>query len=79
MGLAVRIFVFAAAAGLCVNAARADIVCDADLDDSGTVDGIDLGVLLANWSIPPTAPGCAAACPLSPLRGEGRVRGVRPT
>jgi len=32
-----------------------------DLNLDGVIDGIDLGILLANWSIPAAAPGCGGA------------------
>ena len=48
-----------------------------DLTGDGVVNGIDLGILLANWSIPATAPGCAGATPCaSDLNGDGFVNGI---
>jgi len=48
-----------------------------DLDCSGTVNGIDLGILLANWSIPPGAAGCSGQ-PLcvADVDGNGVVDGI---
>lgn len=37
--------------------------CPADLNGSGEVDTLDLGILLSSWSIPPTVPGCGGAIP----------------
>jgi hypothetical protein len=51
--------------------------CPADLNGSGGVDGLDLGILLINWSIPPSAPGCGGVVPcLSDLNGDGFVNGL---
>ena len=65
-------------AGLCLTtAAFAGDPCDADLDGSGTVDGIDLGTLLANWSIPAGSPGCGGALPCpSDINGDAVVDGL---
>ena len=49
-----------------------------DINDNGVVEGLDLGMLLANWSIPPGTPGCGGAaggCPAD-LNGDGVVDGV---
>jgi len=49
----------------------------ADLNGDGVVNGLDLGILLANWSIPPTAPGCAGATPCpADLNADGVVDGL---
>ena len=50
----------------------------ADLTGDGIVDGLDLGILLANWSIPPGAPGCKGdpdGCPAD-LDEDGHVGGL---
>ena len=54
--------------------------CPSDLNGDSIVNGIDLGILLANWSIPPTAPGCDGApgpggCPAD-LNQDGLVNGI---
>jgi len=51
--------------------------CAADLSNDRVVDGIDLGILLANWSIPPGAPGCGgdAYC-RSDLNCDTKVDGI---
>jgi hypothetical protein len=50
--------------------------CRSDFNCDCRVDGIDLGLLLAAWSIPPTAPGCGGATPCYPdLNGDGLVNG----
>jgi len=47
-----------------------------DLDGDGDVDGIDLGILLGNWSIPTGSPGCGGQLPcLSDINGDGVVDG----
>ena len=49
-----------------------------DLNGDGVVNGLDLGILLANWSIPPGTPGCGGApggCPAD-LNGDGVVDGL---
>jgi hypothetical protein len=48
-----------------------------DLNGDTVVNGLDLGILLINWSIPPGAPGCGGAksCP-SDLNGDGQVNGL---
>src|SRR5882672_8123332 len=38
-------------AGLCHQHASAALPCDADLDGSGVVNGIDLGMFLAQWAV----------------------------
>ena len=53
------------------------LVCLADLNASGTVDGIDLGIMLANWSDPPSEPGCGGVTPCDPdLNCDGFVNGI---
>ena len=50
----------------------------ADINGDGVVNGLDLGILLANWSIPPGSPGCGGAsggCPAD-LNGDGLVDGL---
>ena len=48
-----------------------------DLNGDGVVNGLDLGILLANWSIPAGSPGCASALPCaSDLNGDGGVDGI---
>ena len=50
----------------------------ADINGDGVVNGLDLGILLANWSIPPGSPGCGGApggCPAD-LNGDGVVDGL---
>ena len=57
--------------------------CVADLDASGVVDGLDLGILLASWSIPPGGAGCGGrrgdpgpgGCPADVL-ADGVVDGL---
>ena len=47
-----------------------------DLNGDGLVNGIDLGILLAGWSIPPTAPACGGITPCPPdLNMDGVVNG----
>ena len=48
-----------------------------DLTGDGIVDGLDLGNLLANWSIPAGTPGCGGAkpCPAD-INGDGVVDGL---
>ena len=48
-----------------------------DLNDDGLADGLDLGILLANWSIPAGAPGCggAASC-TADINQDGLVNGI---
>ena len=49
----------------------------ADINGDGVVNGLDLGILLANWSIPPAAPGCAGALPCAAdLNGDTFVNGL---
>jgi hypothetical protein len=49
----------------------------ADLNCDTVVNGLDLGILLINWSIPPGAPGCGGALPCaSDLNGDGQVNGL---
>jgi hypothetical protein len=52
----------------------------ADLNGDGVVNGLDLGFLLATWSIPPGTPGCGGLalpepCPAD-LNGDGVVDGL---
>ena len=51
--------------------------CPSDLDGDGTVNGIDIAILLANWSIPPGTPGCHGElpCPMD-FSGDGLVNGI---
>ena len=54
-----------------------DETIPADLNGDGVVDGIDLGILLANWSIPPGSPGCRGAVPCAAdLNGDAVVDGI---
>ena len=55
-------------AGAAVRAAR-ELVGVADLDQSGTVDGTDLGLLLGSWG------GCGTPCPAD-LNDDGVVDGT---
>ena len=49
----------------------------ADLNGDGVVNGIDLGILLANWSIPAGTPGCRGAMPCpADLNGDTVVDGL---
>jgi hypothetical protein len=49
----------------------------ADLNNDGLVNGLDLGILLINWSIPAGSPGCGGALPCpSDLNGDGQVNGL---
>jgi FG-GAP-like repeat/Immunoglobulin I-set domain len=50
--------------------------CPADFDGNGVVNGLDLAMLLAVWSIPPGTPGCGGAkpCPQD-LNGDTVVNG----
>ena len=48
-----------------------------DLNCDGLVNGLDLGNLLANWSIPPDAPACAGDTPCaSDINSDGVVDGL---
>ena len=49
----------------------------ADLNGDGSVDGLDLGILLAHWSIPAGSPGCGGAmlC-AADINGDGVVDGL---
>jgi len=48
-----------------------------DLNRDTVVDGLDLGVLLSNWSIPAGSSGCGGATPCaSDFNGDGVVDGV---
>ena len=48
-----------------------------DINFDGVVDGIDLGNLLANWSIPAGSPGCGGALPcVADIDGNGVVDGI---
>ena len=54
-----------------LNAPSADLNCD------GAVNGLDLGNLLANWSIPPDMPGCQGDTPCaSDINADGLVNGL---
>ena len=54
---------------------RAPIV--GDLNGDGVVDGIDLGILLSNWSIPAGSPGCSSEFPCpSDLNQDAHVDGL---
>ena len=54
-----------------------DIADFADLNGDGVVDGLDLGILMGNWSIPAGSPGCEGAVPCSAdLNGDGVVDGL---
>jgi hypothetical protein len=49
----------------------------ADFNCDGVVNGLDLGILLINWSIPPGMPGCNGATPCAAdLNGDGLVNGL---
>jgi hypothetical protein len=51
--------------------------CQSDLNGSGSVNGLDLGILLFNWSIPAGSPGCNGALPCcADLNGNGVVDGL---
>ena len=51
--------------------------CVHDLNDDGKVDGIDLGILLANWSTPTGSPGCQGSIPCpSDYNCDGVVDGI---
>ena len=48
-----------------------------DLNGDGVVNGLDLGILLANWSIPAGSPGCGGATPCAAdLNADGVVDGI---
>jgi len=48
-----------------------------DLNGDWIVNGIDLGILLANWSIPATALGCRGTTPCAPdINEDGFVNGI---
>jgi hypothetical protein len=50
------------------------VPCPADLNGDGEINTLDLGVLLSNWSIPQTVPGCGGAVPCpADLNGDGSV------
>ena len=51
--------------------------CPGDATGDGLVDGVDIGAVLANWSIPVGTPGCggAADCPAD-VDGSGIVDGL---
>ena len=54
-----------------------DVSPTGDLNRDLVVDGIDLGILLANWSIPATAPGCGGASPCAAdINADGHVNGI---
>jgi hypothetical protein len=47
-----------------------------DLDSDGDVDGFDLGVLLAAWSMPPGSQGCGGTVPCAAdLNADGLING----
>jgi probable HAF family extracellular repeat protein len=49
----------------------------ADLNQDGLVNGLDLGMLLINWSIPPGMPGCNGKFPCAAdLDDDGLVNGL---
>ena len=49
----------------------------ADLDGSCSVNGLDLGILLSNWSIPSSAAGCQGDSPcIADLNDDGVVNGL---
>jgi hypothetical protein len=51
--------------------------CFADLNDDCLVNGLDLGILLISWSIPPGSPGCGGSTPCeADLNGDGQVNGL---
>jgi outer membrane protein assembly factor BamB len=54
-----------------------DVPATGDLSGDGAVDTLDLGILLSNWSIPLTTPGCGGAksCP-SDINGDGFVNSL---
>ena len=41
--------------------------CPGDLDDDGSVNGVDLGIILGNWD---------TANPISDLNGDGATNGL---
>jgi hypothetical protein len=48
-----------------------------DLNGDGIVNGLDLGILLFNWSIPPGSPGCGGVTPCAPdLNCDSLVNGL---
>ena len=49
----------------------------ADINGDGIVDGVDLGIVLANWSIPAGSPGCGgvADC-IADINQDGVVDGL---
>jgi hypothetical protein len=48
-----------------------------DLNGDGVVNGLDLGALLANWSIPAGSPACGGEVPCSAdLNGDGVIDGL---
>ena len=54
-------------AGLAITGtAAAGDPCDADLNGDGTVNGLDLAIVLAQWSIPAGSPACGGALPCGP-------------
>jgi len=56
---------------------RQSITGPADLNCDGVINGLDLGILLANWSIPPDAPGCGGVLPCpADINGDGFVNGL---
>jgi hypothetical protein len=56
---------------------RQSITAPADLNCDGIVNGLDLGILLINWSIPPGSPGCGGVLPCpSDLNGDGQANGL---
>jgi len=72
---------FVQAGGAAANGVAEYVGCpvsnSADLNGDGVVNGLDLGILLANWSIPAGAPGCGGVVPCeSDLNGDGVVDGL---
>ena len=53
------------------------LICSGDLNEDGSVNGLDLGIVLANWSIPATAPGCGGTTPcVADIDCDGLVGGI---
>lgn len=46
-------------AGVPAASVTCDPICVADMNGDGFVNSLDLGILLASWSIPPDSPGCS--------------------
>ena len=68
----------AGAATLSLNVTIGDVPpVFGDLNGDGVVNGIDLGILLGNWSIPAGSPGCEGAIPCAAdLNEDGLVDGI---